>query len=121
MHLKRCDSIRILPPNGVLNKLSTSNTRWRRRKAQEVLTPVPGATRLRVVGAARPLRMGYIRFRWTAVIPPVTVLSLRRNWFFAWGSVDVTEMAKLRDAGAAKLVTSGTQSNFKMGTGLVVS
>jgi hypothetical protein len=37
------------------------------------------------------------------------------------GSVDVTEMAKLRDAGAGKLVTSGTQSNFKMGTGLMVA
>jgi len=37
------------------------------------------------------------------------------------GSVDVTEVAKLRDAGTARLVTSGTQSNFKMGTSWVVS
>jgi hypothetical protein len=76
MHLYQCYSMSILPGKGVLNKLSTSNTRWRSPKAQEMLTPVPGATRLRVVGAARPQRMGYIRFRCTAVIPLVTVLGL---------------------------------------------
>jgi hypothetical protein len=85
-----------------------------------VLTPVPGATRLRVVGAARTQRMGHIRFRCIAVIPPVTVLSLRKI-DSSVESVDVTEMAKLRDAKNVRLVTLGTQSNFKMGTSRRVS
>ena len=67
------------PLKRVLNKLPTGNTQWRSPKAQDVLTLVPGATRLRVVGSAKPQRMGYIRFRCVAVIPPVTVLSLRKT------------------------------------------
>ena len=82
---------------------------------------MPGATRLRVVGVARPLRTGYIQFRCTAVIPPSDGFKSQENWVLGMGSVDVTEMAKLRDAGAVRLVTSGTQSNFKMGTGRMVS
>jgi hypothetical protein len=63
MHLYRCDSIWMLPQRGVCAQPRISNTQWRCPQPQEVLTPVPRATRLRVVQAARPQRMGYIRFR----------------------------------------------------------
>jgi len=63
---------------------------------------MPGATRLRVVGAPRTQRMGYIRFRCTAVNSPSDGLSLRKIGFLQ-GSVDVTEMAKLRNAEAGKV------------------
>jgi hypothetical protein len=63
MHLYWCDLIWVLAAEGVGAQLPISNTQWRCPQAQEVLTPVPCATRLRVVQAARPQRMGYIRFR----------------------------------------------------------
>jgi hypothetical protein len=61
--------------------------------------------------------MGYIRFRCTAVKSPSDGFYVSGKLLLCVGSVDVTEMAKLRDAGALRLVTSGTQSNFKTGTG----
>jgi hypothetical protein len=63
MHLYWCDFDMGAAAEGVGAQLLISNTQWRCPQAQEVLTPVPCATKLRVVQAARPQRMGYIRFR----------------------------------------------------------